>query len=443
MAEATGKTFETQWEVLHSIPKWGLKANTELIKKCKGIDELLEFHREVEEKRDDLPYEVDGVVFKVNSIESQEKMGMRARDPRWAIAYKFKPRQATTKLRDITVQVGRTGRLTPVAELEPVRVGGVEVSRATLHNFSEVERKGVRIGDTVVVERAGDVIPQVTEPIIDLRDGSERIFEVPGACPVCGDEIEISADKKSAACTNPLCPAQLRRSIRHFVSRGGMDIMGLGKKRVDAMIEKGLVKDFASLYSLTQEQLVEEGFGERQSEILIEQIEASKGRPLWRVLFALGIPKVGAQTAKVLVKQFGSMDNLMKAALSKLTRLDGIGPEVGASIKHFFSNKKNLVIIRKLAEAGLSMEESQVADAGDLPFAEMTFVFTGALTRWKRAEASKIVESLGGNTASSVSKKVNIVVAGEKAGSKLAKAQKEGVKIMSEDEFANLIEPYI
>jgi DNA ligase (NAD+) len=222
-----------------------------------------------------------------------------------------------------------------------------------------------------------------------------------------------------------------------------MDIMGLGKKRVDAMIEKGLVKDFASLYSLTQEQLVEEGFGERQSEILIEQIEASKGRPLWRVLFALGIPKVGAQTAKVLVKQFGSMDNLMKAALSKLTRLDGIGPEVGASIKHFFSNKKNLVIIRKLAEAGLSMEESQVADAGDLPFAEMTFVFTGALTRWKRAEASKIVESLGGNTASSVSKKVNIVVAGEKAGSKLAKAQKEGVKIMSEDEFANLIEPYI
>ncbi|TFF94189.1 NAD-dependent DNA ligase LigA [Candidatus Thorarchaeota archaeon] len=439
VAEAAGREFETQWEALHTLPKWGLKVNTSLTRKFIGIQEALAYHQDVQEKRDDLPYEVDGVVFKVNNLEQQDKLGMRARDPRWAIAYKFRPRQATTKLKDITVQVGRTGRLTPVAELEPVRIGGVEVTRATLHNFSEVEKKRVLIGDTVLVERAGDVIPQVTKPLEDMRDGSEKSFRIPETCPVCGTQIFLSQDKKTARCTNVSCPAQLRRSIGHFVSRSGMDIMGLGKKRVDHLVDEGLVTGFASIYELEAEDLTElEGFAEKGAESLVEEIESSKSKSFDRLLFALGIPGVGTQMAKVLASRFQDMDALMHADRSDLEKIDGIGPEIAANITRYFDNKQTRDVISQLRKHGLPMSGSPISESG--PLSGKTFVFTGSLSTWTRSEASGLVESLGGRTSGAVSSKTDYVVAGEKAGSKLERAKKLGVNILDEDEFSNMVE---
>jgi DNA ligase (NAD+) len=442
VAEAVGKEFKTQWEVLHTLPKWGLKANTTLIELFRGIDKGLAFHRAVEEKRDGLPYEVDGVVFKVNSLAQQERLGMRARDPRWAVAYKFRPRQGTTKLRGITVQVGRTGRLTPVAELEPVNIGGVQVSRATLHNFSEVERKGVRIGDTVVVERAGDVIPQVTGPVEDLRTGSERQFRIPDSCPVCGEEIFVSEDKKTAECTNVSCPAQIRRSIAHFVGRSGMDIMGLGSKRVDQLVDSGLVEDFASLYELRAEDLAKlEGFAERGAESLLQQIEESKSRPFDRLLFALGIPNVGAKAAKTLAEELGGMEELMEASSERLIKIEGIGDEIASSIHRYFDSKQTKQVIRNLRNHGLNMHAD--LRRKDLPLNGRTFVFTGGLSRWTRPEASRLVESLGGAASSSVSRNTDYVVAGTKSGSKLDKARRLKVRVLTEDEFLQLVDPYM
>jgi DNA ligase (NAD+) len=439
VAEASGYTFESQYEVLNTLPKWGFKVNLEYTRICKGIDAAFAFHKEVDEKRDDLPYEIDGVVIKVNSLADQEKLGMRVRDPRWAVAYKFKARQEKTKLLGITVQVGRTGRLTPVAELEPVNIGGVEVSRATLHNFSEIERKDVRIGDTVIVERAGDVIPQVVEPVEEKRKRSSRPYKIPQSCPICGKTISITEDKKTAMCTNSSCPAQLRRGIGHFVSKAGMDIEGLGWKRVNQLIDAGLITDFASLYKLTGEELEAlERFGERSAEQLIDQISQSKDRPFHNVLFGLGIPLVGYQTAKLLAKEFGSMDKLMNATVEDMLRIDTIGPEVAQSIIDYFSDESNRKLIARLKKAGLQMTSHETPPS-EQPLAGMTFVFTGTLTRWKRNEAAEIVESLGATSSSSVSSKTTYVVAGPGAGSKLEKAKNLGVKILSEDEFLSLV----
>lgn len=441
VAEATGREFTTQWEVLHTLSKWGLKTNTTQTKICKGIRAALAYHSEMDRLRDDLPYEIDGVVIKVNNLAGQARLGMRTRDPKWAVAYKFKPRGATTKLRDITIQVGRTGRLTPVAELDPVNIGGVEVSRATLHNFSEVLRKDLRIGDIVMVERAGDVIPQVVKPIESKRDGTEIKFQIPKDCPICKYPISVSRDKKTATCTNIRCPAQLRRSLSHFVSRGGMDIEGLGQKRIDQLIDAGLVNSISSIYSLTVEQLAElERFGDRSSESLIEEISKSKKQPFHRLLFALGIPQVGSQTAKILANEFGSMERLQKASLFELQQIDSIGPEIARSITEFFADAETRNSISELAKAGLSMstmKEKRSTQSGK--FKGLTFVFTGTLTRWKRDEAARIVELQGGAVSSSVSSKTDYVVAGEEAGSKLEKAKKLGVKVLSEADFAELI----
>ncbi|TFG97650.1 NAD-dependent DNA ligase LigA [Candidatus Thorarchaeota archaeon] len=440
VAEATGYSFVTQWEVLNTLPKWGFKVNLEYTRICNGIQEALDFHSEVEEKRDDLPYEIDGVVIKVNSIAQQEKLGMRVRDPRWAVAYKFKARQETTKLLDITIQVGRTGRLTPVAELVPVNVGGVEVARATLHNFSEIERKDIRVGDIVIVERAGDVIPQVVGPIVEKRTGSEKVFNLPKSCPVCGGGIEISADKKSASCVNPSCPAQLSRGIGHFVCKAGMDIEGLGWKRVNQLIDSGLVTSFASLYSITVEDLTSlERFGERSAQHLVDEIVKSKNQPFFRVLFGLGIPLVGYQTAKLLAREFGSIERLMNAKLDEFVAIDTVGPEMAQSIISYFSDDSARKIIADLKEAGLNMTTEDDVPS-EQPFTGMTFVFTGTLTKWNRDEAAEIVEKLGGKASSSVSKNTTYVVAGSGAGSKLKKAQQLGVKILTEDEFIDLIE---
>ncbi|MGY5857896.1 MAG: NAD-dependent DNA ligase LigA [Candidatus Thorarchaeota archaeon] len=440
VAEATGYKFETQWEVLNTLPKWGFKVNLDYTRICKGIDEALDFHKEVEEKRDNLPYEIDGVVIKINSIAQQEKLGMRVRDPRWAVAYKFKARQETTQLLGITIQVGRTGRLTPVAELAPVNVGGVEVARATLHNLSEIERKDVRVGDTVIVERAGDVIPQVVGPIVKKRTGSEKVYKLPKSCPVCGEGIEITDDKKSASCVNRSCPAQLSRSIGHFVCKAGMDIDGLGWKRVNQLIDSGLVTSFASLYSITVEGLTDlERFGDRSAQHLVDEISKSKARPFHSVLFGLGIPLVGYQTAKLLARKFGSMDRLMNATMDELVEIDTIGPEMAQSIVHYFSDKTARKTISELKDAGLTMT-AEVEVPSKQSLAGMTFVFTGTLTKWQRNEAAGIVEKFGGKASSSVSAKTTYVVAGPGAGSKLKKAQQLGVKVLTEEEFATLIE---
>ncbi|MFW9813254.1 MAG: NAD-dependent DNA ligase LigA [Candidatus Thorarchaeota archaeon] len=439
VAEATGYSFESQMETLHTLPKWGFKVNTELTRVCQGIDEAIDYHTEIVEKRDDLPYEIDGVVFKVNSLAQQEILGMRARDPRWAIAYKFPARQATTKLLDVTVQVGRTGRLTPVAELEPVNIGGVEVARASLHNLSEIERKDIRIGDNVVVERAGDVIPQVVRPIEEKRTGSEKRFKMPKKCPVCGGVVELSDDKKSASCTNSMCPAQLRRGISHFVSRAGMDIEGLGYKRVDQLIDAGLINNFASIYSLTVDQLTEiERFGDRSAQQLVDEIAKSKEQPLDRLIFGLGIPLVGVQTASLLANEYGSMDALMSASRDDLVQIETIGPEIADSIVRFFSDKNVRKMIDELTRLGLKMRADKLPRTNQ-KFDGMTFVFTGTLTKWKRHEAAAIVEKFGGKSIGNVSKNTTYVVAGPGAGSKLKKANELGVTVLSEDEFAELI----
>jgi DNA ligase (NAD+) len=441
IVETTNRKFNTQWEVLQTLSKWGLKTNTTRALVCNGIKEALEYHREMETVRDDLPYEIDGIVIKVNNLDDQNRLGMRTRDPRWAIAYKFKPRSATSRLLGITIQVGRTGRLTPVAELEPVNIGGVEVARATLHNFSEVLRKDLRIGDMVVIERAGDVIPQVVEPLESERDGTEKRFVVPSECPVCKGSISISADMKTAACSNIDCPAQLRRRISHFVSRGGMDIEGLGHQRVDQLIDAGLVSNIQSIYSLSVEKLNElERFGERSSESLIEEIEKSKQQPFHRLLFALGIPQVGAQTAKVLANKYGSIEELQKATIVELQQIDTIGPEIAKSITEFFADDRVKQTLTELTKMGLqisTISKSESTSAGK--FTGLTFVFTGTLTRWTRNEAARIVESQGAKVSSNVSSKTNYVIAGIEPGSKLQKAEKLGVKILSEADFAELI----
>jgi DNA ligase (NAD+) len=442
VVEATGRIFETQWEVLQTLSKWGLKTNTARARICHGIREALSYHSEMEAIRDDLPYEIDGIVIKVNGLANQDRLGMRTHDPRWAIAYKFKPRSATTKLYRITVQVGRTGRLTPVAELEPVNLGGVEVARATLHNFSEVLRKDLRIGDTVIVERAGDVIPQVVKSVESERDGTERQFVVPEECPICAGPISISTDMKTAACTNIDCPAQLRRRISHFVSRGGMDIEGFGHKRVDQLIDAGLVDSIQSIYSLTVEQLGElERFGDRSSESLIEEIQRSKQQPMHRLLFALGIPQVGSQTSKVLAESLRSIERLQRATLEELQQIDTIGPEIAKSITEFFADERVKQTLTELSRIGLQMStEAKPDSVSEGRLAGLTFVFTGTLTKWTRDEAARIVESRGGKVSSSVSSKTDYVVTGSEAGSKLKKAESLGAKILSETEFGRLVE---
>jgi len=440
VAETTGYTFETQWEVLTTLPKWGFKVNLKYSRICKGIEEALKFHNEIGLKRDDLGYEIDGVVIKVNNVTDQEKLGMRVRDPRWAVAYKFKARQEPTKLLGITVQVGRTGRLTPVAELTPVNIGGVEVARATLHNFSEIERKDIRIGDTVIVERAGDVIPQVVGPLEEKRTGSEKKFKIPKSCPVCGKTVTVTDDKKTAICTNSSCPAQIRRSIGHFICKAGMDIEGLGWKKVNQLIKAGLITSFASLYSITVGDLTNlERFGDRSAQQLVEEIAKSKERPFHSVLFGLGIPLVGYQTAKLLAREFGSMERLMKAKMDELVAIDTIGPEIAQSIISYFSDESARKIIRDLKAAGLKMTVEEETSS-DQRFSGMTFVFTGTLTKWTRDKAGEIVEKFGGKASGSVSKNTTYVVAGPGAGSKLKKAQQLGVQVLSEEEFVVLIE---
>jgi len=434
-------SFETHWDELLAFKEWGLKVNLQESRKCKNIAEAHNYYIEMTEKRDDLPYEIDGVVFKINVLADREKLGFRQRDPRWAIAYKFKPRQGTTKLEDIIVQVGRTGRLTPVAILKPFRIGGVEVSRASLHNQSEIERKDIRIGDTVLVERAGDVIPYVVKPIKDNRDDSEKQFIMPENCPICHSKVIMSEDKKSARCTNINCPAQVRERIIHFTQKSAMNIQGLGGKKVRQLMDAHIITSISSIFELKKDEVKNlERFGERSAQNLIDEIEKSKNQTLPRFLFALGIPLVGEHLTRVLAENYQTLFYIKTALKDELLSIYEIGPEVAESITTFFSQNENLLQLEKLKEAGLTLENPvyKISEK-KLPLDGLKFVFTGTLHEWTRSEAQKMVEDLGAQATSSVSKETDYVVAGENPGSKLDKARKNNVSILNEEAFKNLL----
>ncbi|HUL23902.1 MAG TPA: NAD-dependent DNA ligase LigA [Thermodesulfobacteriota bacterium] len=435
LGEVRGWTFKTQWDVLKTLPKWGLRTNPN-VRKCKNIEEVLDYYHEMNEKRESLPYEIDGTVIKVNSFDLQTRLGEIARSPRWALAFKFQPQQETTKIKDIRPQVGRTGALTPVALMEPVRVGGVEVSRATLHNQDEIDRLDVRIGDTVVIQRAGDVIPEVVQVVTSKRTGKEKKFEMPSKCPVCG--AEVVKEEAIHRCIGLDCPAQLKGRIRHFASKRAMDIDGLGVKLIEQLVDKGLVKDVADIYYIKKEQLVElERMADKSAQNIIDAIEKSKTKPLSKFLYALGIRNVGETTAEDLASYFPRLDEIFHLSEEDLMEVQGIGPEVAASVHRFFGDKKNKESIDLLKKAGVKVIESKAKEKGKL--VGKTFVFTGTLKTFGRDEARTLVESMGATTASTVSKKVDFVVVGEDPGSKFDRAKELGVKTLTEEEFKKMV----
>ena len=435
LGEVRGITFKTQWEILQTLPKWGLRTNP-LARRCTGIDAVLEYYQEIREKRERLPYEIDGIVIKVDRLDLQTALGEISRSPRWALAFKFQPKQETTKILDIIVQVGRTGALTPVAVMEPVRVGGVEVSRATLHNQDEVDKKDVRVGDTVLIQRAGDVIPEVVEVIKSKRTGKEKPFRMPSQCPVCG--AEVVREEAIHRCIGLDCPAQLKGRIKHFASKRAMDIDGLGVKLIDQLVDTGLVKDVADLYTIRKEQLIElERMADKSAQNIVDAIEGSKEKPLSKFLFALGIRHVGEHISEVLAQRFPRLDDFFHLSEEDLMKVEEVGPEVAASVVRFFRDRKNKESVERLKRAGVKVIEAEAKKKGRL--ADKIFVFTGILPSYGRDEARSLVESFGGKTASSVSKRVDFVVAGEDPGSKLDKAKELGIKILTEGEFKKLI----
>ena len=435
-----GHTFKTQWEVLQTLKKWGLRVNHR-IKRCNNIGEVIEFCRNFQEIRDTLPYETDGVVIKVDDLEKQRILGEKTRAPRWAIAYKFPSEEAMTRLLDIEVQVGRTGALTPVAILEPVNVGGVTVRRATLHNQDEIERKDIRIGDMVIVKRAGDVIPEVVRVVKEKRKGTEKPFKMVERCPVCGSKVYKLPDESIFRCLNVRCPAQIKGSIVHFASKGAMDIDGLGEKIVSLFVDKGFLRDITDIYRLKDkaEELEKlEGFGKKSVSNLLNAIENSKNPTLPRFLYALGIRHVGEHMAHILAENFGSLEKIKSASLEELTAIPGIGEKVAHSIYHYFRNPENLKLIDDLFKLGVRVVEEPKEE--ERPLEGKTFVFTGALESMTRSESSERVKELGGKVSNSVSKNTDFVVVGENPGSKYEKARKLGVRILSEEEFVRLLE---
>ena len=406
---------------------------------CQTIEDAIQYRRDFEEKRESLPFEADGVVVKVNSLELQSRLGSVARDPRWAIACKFAPIQATTQLKQIEINVGRTGTLNPVAILEPVQVGGVTIQHATLHNEDYVKLKDLRIGDTVIVQRAGDVIPKVIAPVPGKRTGNETVFDMPTSCPVCGAEVIRPEGEALHRCTNASCPAQALEKLKHFVSRGAMDIEGIGQKLCEALFEVGLVKNISDFYYLSTEQLLTlEKMADKSVANALDSIAASKEQTLARLVFALGIPHVGSETAELLVNTFSSMDKLAEATEEELIDIPSVGPKIAESIVAFFRQRENQEIIHKLREAGVHMEQ-QASQPSEQPLAGQTFVLTGKLETLSRSDAEARIKALGGSVSSSVSKNTTYVVAGTDPGSKLEKSRKLGISILNEQEFIELL----
>ena len=439
VGEVRGANFETQMEMMLTLQKWGLRVNRQYIRLCKTIDEAVNYCGQLEEMRETFPYEIDGAVIKVNSMELQRRLGEKARSPRWAMAYKFKPTQETTRLLRIDVQVGRTGVLTPVAHLEPVEVGGVVVKRATLHNEDEIQKKDIREGDIVLVQRAGDVIPEVVMPIVSKRTGKEKQFVMPKNCPVCGTKVVRKPGEVASRCPNPNCPAQVKEALKHFVSKGAMNIEGLGDKLITQLIEKGLVEEPADLYELTKEDFLKlDKVADKAATNLIQAIEDSKKTTLAKFIYGLGIRHVGEHIASVLANHFGSINELQNASEEELLAIDEIGPEIAQSIVSYFQDEENRRQLKRLLESGIELQAP--ARMAESPIAGKTFVLTGSLASMTRSEAKEIIEKLGGKVSSSVSSGTDYLVVGESPGSKLAKAREKGVSILTEEEFLKLIQ---
>jgi len=439
VGEVRGANFETQMEMMLTLQKWGLRVNRQYIRLCKTIDEAVNYCGQLEEMRETFPYEIDGAVIKVNSMELQRRLGEKARSPRWAMAYKFKPTQETTRLLRIDVQVGRTGVLTPVAHLEPVEVGGVVVKRATLHNEDEIQKKDIREGDIVLVQRAGDVIPEVVMPIVSKRTGKEKQFVMPKNCPVCGTKVVRKPGEVASRCPNPNCPAQVKEALKHFVSKGAMNIEGLGDKLITQLIEKGLVEEPADLYELTKEDFLKlDKVADKAATNLIQAIEDSKKTTLAKFIYGLGIRHVGEHIASVLANHFGSINELQNASEEELLAIDEIGPVIAQSIVSYFQDEENRRQLKRLLESGIELQAP--ARMAESPIAGKTFVLTGSLASMTRSEAKEIIENLGGKVSSSVSSGTDYLVVGESPGSKLAKAREKGVSILTEEEFLKLIQ---
>lgn len=427
----------SQWEALEMLTQLGFKVNPHR-RKCRDLEDLLKFIKHWEEKREELPYEIDGIVVKVDSVKQQRELGFTAKAPRWAIAFKYAARQATTTLESIEVQVGRTGALTPVAHLSPVAVGGVTVARATLHNEDEIARLDVEIGDKVLVERSGDVIPKVVRVV---EQGANRHkFHMPKTCPVCGGHVVREEGEAASRCVNTNCPARLHESLRHYAQRSVMNIDGVGDALVEQLLQRGLVKSVADLYDLTVEQLTGlDRMGEKSASKIIKNISDSRHQPLWRVLNGLGIPFVGERTAQILADHFGSLDEIAGASLEELQEAEEVGPKVAESIRQFFGEERNRELVERLRRAELQFTQAKKPGTRDR-LSGLTFVLTGTLPNLTREDAKAKIEAAGGKVSGSVSSKTSYVVAGEDAGQKLAKAKDLGVRILDESGLFAILE---
>jgi DNA ligase (NAD+) len=434
-----GQLADTQSGSLALLKQWGLRISPEL-RVLEGVDACIAYHREIEGRRAGLAYDIDGVVFKLDSLAEQETMGFVSRAPRWAVAYKFPPQEELTRILDIQVQVGRTGALTPVARLEPVQVAGVTVTNATLHNEDEIRRKDIRVGDTVVVRRAGDVIPQVMGVLLDRRPPDAREFVMPSSCPICGSDVIRGEGEAASRCTGGLfCPAQRKETLKHFASRRAMDIEGLGDKLVDQLVDRDLVGNPTDLYRLDQETLAGlERMGAKSAANLIDALRCSRQTTLARFLFALGIREVGGATAQALAAHFGDLEALAEASEEELTEVPDVGPVVAAQIRAFFRQAHNREVIQGLLAAGVTWPPVERRPAVKQVLAGKTFVITGTLSR-SRDEIKAELQAAGAKVTGSVSAKTDYLVAGEDTGSKLAKARELGVRVVTEAELAGLL----
>ena len=433
------KMFATHWENFSWLEKNGFHVNPHRAL-CSSYDDLCKFIEKMEPIRDELDYEIDGVVVKVNSTSLQDEFGATTKAPRWAIAYKYPARQATTKLQDIQVQVGRTGALTPVAYLEPTLLAGTVVARASLHNEDEIKRLDIRLGDTVLIEKSGEIIPQVLQVVTSKRDGSERGYQFPTKCPVCGFDAVRPSGEAVRRCVNPDCPAKVKARIQYFASRKAMDIEGLGEVLVETLVDSSMVKDVADIYRLTVADIADlERKAEKSAIKLIDQIEASKTRGLQRLLYGIDIRHVGERYAKILASNFHNIDRLAAATVEELDDIPEIGLTVAVSVHEWFQNPLHIELINRLKQAGVKMETDGGGKMLDERFVGKTFVLTGKLEKYTRDEAAKMIEDRGGRVSSSVSKKTDYVVAGDDAGSKLTKAESLGVKVLDEAEFQTML----